>query len=111
MSGNELYDEIKRKMLMEGQPCVNTDLFSSIKHLDKRFLENIYCIIICFYIEQYSIQQFPLESIIPTLTTSLPYNGRLLNPASRKGLSFRVADMPAELLVIISFYLKNYFTG
>ncbi len=111
MSGNALYDDIKNRIIQDRFVDVDSDIFSSIKLRDKQYLENIYSIIICFYIEQYFMQGYPIETILASLTTSVPYNGRILNPTSRKGLSFKIVELPRELLVFISFYLKNYFSN
>lgn len=107
MSGNKLYDEISEKT--KDSIEIDYELLNSVKHLEKQYLENIFSILLCFYIECCVANGYDTKSIITYLNSSIPFNGKILNVSTGRGLSFKISDFPQKVLVIISYYLKNYF--
>jgi hypothetical protein len=107
MSWNKLYDEISSKVGNE----INFDLeiFTYVKHLPKEYLDNIYSLILCVYVEECSLAGYTIEDILVSLNSVIPYDGRILNISSGKGVSFNVSKLSPKVLTVITYYLKNYF--
>lgn len=109
MSKNELYDLLKEQAKVTPFKQEDLELFTSVKHLDLQYLNNIYSFIICYYIQQCIILGYSVVDIVNFLNVNIPYNGKFLNASGGRGLSFRLEDLPTELQSIIACYLKNYF--
>ncbi len=107
MSGNQLYDEISEKI--KNSVDVDYDLISSIIHLDKQYLENIYSILLCSFIEQCYSAGYQIDDILNSLRVGIPFNGKILSVFTGRGLSYKISEFPPKFLVMITYYLKNYF--
>lgn len=105
-SGNAIYDDLVSKDLPE---IDDFDVFSSIKHLDEEYLENIFSIIVCYFVRECYDKGITIEETYAFLQNYLPYGGEYIIPEKKKGIRFELKNLPEILTKIIVKYLTDYF--